>query len=97
MSAPTQVARLCAITDCVNPIVRRPGGESHVDYEARKYCSRACAALARRKTPEAPQRPQSQKPGLNSAPPPTPLRYEAGVWRPNAPGWPARPATRNPR
>lgn len=40
-------------------------------------------------TKRAPRKAKSKAPAI----PPAPSRYEGGVWRPNAPGWPAQPRT----
>lgn len=47
-------------------------------------CGRACMGTARRKPTSKPRK-------QTVAPPPAAPRIENGVWRPNAPGWPAQP------
>jgi hypothetical protein len=86
-SSTVTLIRVCEYADCDNPLIRRPN-ESHPHFARRKYCGQACMGAARRVHPPKPSR---ANPGLNSAPPPFQPRIENGVWRPNAPGWPAAP------
>ncbi|MHA6626913.1 hypothetical protein ACU61A_15870 [Pseudonocardia sichuanensis] len=69
---------------CGETFTRNVGVESRGRFDARKYCSRTCMGTARRRPGTKPRKAAS------IAPVPVP-RVENGVWRPNAPGWPARP------
>lgn len=69
---------------CGELFTRNPSSEGPGRWSARKYCGRDCMGIGRRK-PGAKQR---KAPAIATAPRP---RVENGVWRPNAPGWPAQP------
>jgi hypothetical protein len=70
---------------CHKTITRNRRHETKIRFQLRRYCGNECRSRALR----MPKGTATRR--VASAPPEPVLRVEAGVWRPNAPGWPASP------
>lgn len=87
MSAPD--TKSCEV--CTEAFTRDPARENQQRWSARRYCSRTCMGVARRKVDKLPPVRRKRSGTVLPIERPRAPRIENGVWRPNAPGWPARP------